>query len=550
MKWIQTLSTRSRNLVINSGYIATIGVSGLVLCAIGSNLSDISNRVNVDITTLGGRAFMARGIGSILGSIASAAIFHYFQGDNILQCGLVGISFILGVIPSVTSARQLYIYFFLLGLCSSVNDTGCNIMVRRLRGLQAGPWLGMNGISFGMSAAIVPIVELMSTQFQVQYYILSALIMVVALYVFFSTTIVLFLHKRAVQDANKITLGTPVIKYDTSIRHDLRSSRAIRHKPPASPSKSSPSSGHGWFQSSRKQRSKSVDSTGSNSSSSSSSQFLVEDVDLEPPSSPAKQTVRQPPQPLSLPPEGKIHYRFQSSFVVEYLTAICLFCLVGGQVVFVAYIKEYISRTNILSEAVGKYVLMLFWVFVSLGRLVGVWDQRHIVSTNILILHLTLCCFFGSIAIGVMIRYSEGVIAFLVGIIVYAGMYGPTVGYCHDLNNRLTEPTEKSTSICMFGLNCGASFVPYITASVWTVTMGRPSVLTWVLFLSMSLPIVAILTIQFICRSSISKSTLNLKHSRSTGSFPYIDNSFTQSSVETHNSIGGLARVKRRYPSA
>ena len=162
---LSQLSARTRNLIVNSGYIATIGVSGLVLCAIGSNLNDISHQVQVDITTLGGCAFMARGIGSILGSIASASIFHYFQGDQILQCGLVGISFLLSVIPSVTSARQLYVYFFLLGLCSSVNDTGCNIMVRRLRGLQAGPWLGMNGISFGMSAAIVPIVELISTQF-------------------------------------------------------------------------------------------------------------------------------------------------------------------------------------------------------------------------------------------------------------------------------------------------------------------------------------------------------------------------------------------------
>lgn len=542
------LSTQTRNFIVNSGYIATIGVSGLVLCAIGSNLNDISKQVQVDITILGGHAFMARGIGSILGSIASASIFHYFQGDNILQCGLVGISFILAVIPTVTSASQLYVYFFLLGLCSSINDTGCNIMVRRLRGIQAGPWLGINGISFGMSAAIVPLVELISNQFDRQYYMLSGLIILVAFYVLLSTSVVPYLHSKAIN--NEFTAGIPVINYDTSIRYDLRGSRTHRsstsYSPPLSPDKPSQLQTHRRHIDGSGVTNISSNSKKSSNANTGSNKYISDEIDTDQPSSPT--TKKYPYRPQSTYKEDKLHYKFQSTYIIEYLTAVCLFCLVGGQVVFVAYIKEYISRTNILSISQGKYVLMLFWIFVSMGRLIGVYDQRLISLTNVLISHLILCCILGSIAIGFIIYYFTNSIIFILGIIIYALTYGPTVGYCHDLNNRLTKPTEFSTSICMFGLNCGASFVPYITAilltsttsaSTNTTSRNQSSILLWVIFISMSFPTLAISTILIICNSSSSKNGYNGDniHNHAKNS----DNNISNSAVTE------VGRSKRRY---
>jgi hypothetical protein len=62
------------------------------------------------------------------------------------------------------------------------------------------------------------------------------------------------------------------------------------------------------------------------------------------------------------------------------------------------------------------------------------------------------------------------------------------VGYCYDLNNRITHPTELSMSIVMFGLNFGASLVPYMTSLVWNEG-GGPKTLIVVTFLSMFVPL-------------------------------------------------------------
>lgn len=172
-------------LYINCTYIATIGVSGLVLCAIGSNLNDIAQTVQMDPTELGGNICMFRGLGSITGALTSARVYRTFQGDHVLLCGLLMICMILLLIPSCWETYQLYIFFYILGLCSSINDTGCTILTRKLRGKEAGPWLGANGISFGMSAAIVPIIESLSEDFKTQYYSLSGLIFLVAVSVWY-----------------------------------------------------------------------------------------------------------------------------------------------------------------------------------------------------------------------------------------------------------------------------------------------------------------------------------------------------------------------------
>lgn len=41
------------------------------------------------------------------------------------------------------------------------------------------------------------------------------------------------------------------------------------------------------------------------------------------------------------------------------------------------------------------------------------------------------------------------------GIILYGFGNGPCVGYCYDINNRITIPSEFGMSIVMFGLNFG-----------------------------------------------------------------------------------------------
>lgn len=385
----------------NVTYVLTIGISGLVLCAIGSNLGDLAIKLEQDPTLMGGRAFMCRGIGSMLGALASSELFRRLPGDLVLMAGLLGIATLLHALPSTTSTAQLYVYFFLLGLCSAIDDTGCNILTRRLRGRKAGPWLGANGISFGMSAAIVPLIESITSDFSTQYLLLSIVVMFVAASVG-ANVIWGRVRSELTLGARKKAKDSDLDKYD-----NLLDSKLI-----IAP--------HYW---------------------------------------------------------------------VERAVAFMLFWLVGGQVDIVAYIAPYIEQTDVVARSSSGRVLLVFWTFVSVGRVMGVWDQ-YIATEQSLVQNLASCCVLGSVAMLLILIFPGSAFILWISVALYAISYGPTVAYCHDLNNRLTLPTEKSTSICMFGVNCGASFVPYLTSVAWKdMFSNKPEVLIAFVFLSMALPI-------------------------------------------------------------
>lgn len=385
-------------LFVSVTYILTIGVSGLVLCAIGSNLTAIARRVDMKDTVLGGRAFMCRGVGAIAGAVSSAWLYKSYSGDVILVFGLIGIASLLTIIPFSKHAFQVYFYFMCLGICSAINDTGCNIMMRKLHGKQAGPWLGANGISFGMAAAIVPLVELLTSDLTEQYHTLAVLVLLIAAMMMYGIT-----EKEGLEEAQQTAI-------------------------------------------------------------------LQKEKELE-------ELVKKHPLVDSLVP----HYH------VETAVAFMVFCFVGGQVDTVAYMASYLDQTNVIAMPNRGKVLLVFWAFVSIGRFLGVIDQRYLTDET-LVLHLSFCCALGSLLLLPLICFRMSSLFFWASIACYALLYGPTVAYCHDLNNRLTLPTEQSTSIVMFGINCGASFVPFLTSHFWE---SYQSPLTFPLFilLSMFLPL-------------------------------------------------------------
>ena len=178
-------------------------------------------------------------------------------------------------------------------------------------------------------------------------------------------------------------------------------------------------------------------------------------------------------------------------YAISYYTYYTNIIFVGGQVDLVAYINPYLDQTDPVNGSSHQHLLGVFWAFVSVGRFLGVLDQRTIVSDESLIRHICYCSVIASIALLLTLTFPSHKILLYCSVSVYALLYGPVVGYCHDLNNRLTLPTEKSTSIVMLGINCGASFYPYLTSLLWS-RHGEPSVLFAALVLSMALPLFAI----------------------------------------------------------
>lgn len=172
---------------------------------------------------------------------------------------------------------------------------------------------------------------------------------------------------------------------------------------------------------------------------------------------------------------------------VEITIGFMVFCLIGGKVTSTAYLDTYVDDTSVIPVDDETKLILVLWIMITVGRLAGVYDQRFLTNQS-LPTHLSVFLVGGSIAMLLVVWFPNSGSALWIGVAFYGLFNGPCVGYCYDLNNRITYPTEKSMSVVMFGLNFGASLVPYITSFVWNAT-GSPKTLLYVIFLSMFLPI-------------------------------------------------------------
>ena len=121
-----------------------------------------------------GSVFIARGVGAVLGAVVSSKLYLWYRGNNVMSVILLLLTGVLLYMPEITSVYTLHGAFFVLGLCTAITDTGCQIMTRKLHGSKAGPWLGANTVVFGISGALVPLIGYLTGSLFIQYVILSA----------------------------------------------------------------------------------------------------------------------------------------------------------------------------------------------------------------------------------------------------------------------------------------------------------------------------------------------------------------------------------------
>lgn len=272
-------------LLISLAYLSTIGVSGLVLSAIGTNLEDIATRIGVHATDLGGQAFMVKGIGSILAAPVTVPLYENVNGDVLLFCGLLSIAIIILLLPFTQSSTQLYLYFFLLGFFAAMNDTGCNILARKKHGKKAGPWLAANGIAFGSSAAVVPIVDMISSEFIIQNLILGGIVVLVAFYLMCAS------YLTHLSDNEKLVLQ----RMELELHMNLQDQKIVDEIAP--------------------------------------------------------------------------HHK------VEMVIGVMVFFICGIQVTTASYIMTYLEQTEVVSSKYKSSIPLLFWIFWSFGRVIGVFCQ-------------------------------------------------------------------------------------------------------------------------------------------------------------------------------
>ena len=393
-------------------YVLAMGVCGLVLVALGSTLEFLAGEVHTHATAIGS-VFLARGAGSITGAVVSAKLFWWYPGNSVLTASLGLLMALLAVLPYNTSITMLHAYFFLLGLGTAVTDTGCQLMTRKLHGPRAGPWLGLNATVFGLSAAFVPLLELVASDTYGQYWMLVVIVACAAVFMLFA----------ALQDRTGAAAG--------ALLPGARASPAAT----AASSERTPIAG-----------------------------TTSED---------------EHDRALNLAPH----------FYAEMCISVMLFCFVGGSIAATAYFETYVVETAVVDAHQRSRVVFVLWLSITLGRFFGVRDQIALSDLG-LTRDLSIFCVGGFLAMALIYSYPTSPTALWVGTALYGFFHGPTVGFCQDLNNRLTLPTETSMAIVMFGLNVGASVVPYVTASLWSHGGGsHPSILIVIVGLSMLVPL-------------------------------------------------------------
>ena len=380
--------SKSHKYLLGISYMFAMGVCGTVLVALGSTLGSLAINCNTTATAIG-TVFVARGTGAVLGAILSAKLYLWFQGTHVMVYSLSLITILLVILPFNKSVGLLHLYFLLLGVGTAVTDTGCQIMTRKIHGMNAGPWLGANTVAFGISGAMVPLIELLTTSVFIQYYVVAAIVACV--------TLMIGMGPKPEQD--KIIGGGGA--------------------------------------------------------------------------APGNKQGNKLPSP---------HYR------VEMVISVMVFCFIGGKVTTTAYLSTYVAETAVITTREGSILILVLWLAITVGRLAGVQDQRFLTNQT-LPQHLSMFCTGGFLAMLLVFLFPHSSDALWIGVAAYGLFNGPCVGYCYDLNNRITYPSEKSMAIVMFGLNFGASLVPYITSVAWSRGGAQTLVLSTLVSMFVPLPL-------------------------------------------------------------
>ncbi|CAM9842420.1 unnamed protein product [Scytosiphon promiscuus] len=422
---------------LGTAYMFAMGVCGIVLVALGSTLDDLADNCGTTATDVGS-VFIARGIGAVLGAMVSSKLYLWMRGNNVMFAVLFNLTGVLLYMPFITSVISLHASFFVLGLCTAITDTGCQIMTRKLHGSKAGPWLGANTVVFGISGALVPLIGYITGSLFVQYVILSAVSCLTAAFL--------------------MILPAPE-KYEGLLEE--------RKKMPAA---------------------REVDVLAPGETSTSMCKLAS----------------------------------FYRRYKIEFHISGMVFCLIGGKVGATAYLESYVDDTDVIDESHAELLIVVLWTAITIGRLAGLQDQRHLTLPR-LYRHATILFLCGAMGAGAILIFQSSAFVLWVGIAAYGLFNGPTVGYCYDLNNRVTMPSETGMSVVMFGLNFGASIVPYVISWVWDYT-GMPQTLIVIIMLSHVFPYPLMLNAKRIEEANKRKLreealTPSLSDTRSTPSF-------------------------------
>lgn len=164
------------------------------------------------------------------------------------------------------------------------------------------------------------------------------------------------------------------------------------------------------------------------------------------------------------------------------------------QISATAFFRQFADDTDAVSANSASLLVVLFWMAITLGRLIALRDQQTLDLPR-LYRHLLFVGVLGAVVTFLLlVLYSIDAMLWTT-VITYGFFNGPTLGYCYDLSTRVSPNPVLSTAVAMFGLTAGSSIVPVIAAGLWDVT-GFAAFLPLVLFVSHVVPSLLVINLQ------------------------------------------------------
>ena len=363
--------TTGVKFVISFGYLFAMAVCGFIIVALGSTLTGLASNVGYSVYDIG-TVFVARGMGCILGTIASSILYTKFSGNTIITITVLFAAVILAWLPYCTSLLLLHIAFFLLGLITAVTETGSQIMMVKFHQDDAGPWVGANSTAFCVSGIIVPAVQLATSNIHYEYMVYAVCVALSGVWLLLSP--------------------------------DPEKNGRIQ---PRRPDSVSAISEHYW---------------------------------------------------------------------VEVIIGLMIFLMIGGGESITFYLKPYVHDTVAIDPAHDSLIFLVFFLWVTIGKVLGIVDQNTLTNTTI-VSHFALLLLGSVCGLALIYIYPESGWVLWAGISLFGLCQGPAIGYCFDLCNRFSNASELSMSILMLGLNLGVTVVPYLASLYWSTYAGPIAVI-------------------------------------------------------------------------
>lgn len=163
-------------------YFAVVGV-GLMAGALGPTLGDLAANTAVGLSEISA-VFIVRSLGYLTGSTLFGRLYDRWPGHPLMVGAAVLVAGLLALLPLMNWLWLLLVVMFSIGWAEAGMDIGPNTLLVWQYGENVGPLMNGLHFCFGVGAFVAPLVVAFTGSWQITYWVLAALMVVPALWIF------------------------------------------------------------------------------------------------------------------------------------------------------------------------------------------------------------------------------------------------------------------------------------------------------------------------------------------------------------------------------